>query len=153
MLTYLIDPATRTITPLHLDDSARSSCEPFYAPLACDTIEMVQLGAGVALVIDEEGWLKEPGEFFALAGPGQAPRYFAGKGLLCATTPRRQHTTDMPLGFVAAAKRAVLWPTLEEVRAFRDGGGLDGAFTTYAEDGSVASHEVMPFRPTLADER
>lgn len=57
MKAVLIDPYARTVTDIELPDDPPLS--EFYRVIDCNLVELVQLGGGVALVIDEEGMLKD----------------------------------------------------------------------------------------------
>lgn len=57
MKAVLINPHDQTVTDVDVDTS--KGLPAFYKMIDCDLVEFFQLGGGIALVIDEEGMLKD----------------------------------------------------------------------------------------------
>jgi hypothetical protein len=86
MRTILIDPAKRTITELDLPDPHK--LQDTYDALDCHSIDVIRLGQGVDMWVNDEGLCSFPlpeigeGHFFVLHSQGQPHNLIAGKALV-----------------------------------------------------------------------
>lgn len=149
----LIDPYAQTVTEVQVD--ASHTLNALYQHMNCDLIDVIEVEAPRApghprrfgaVVVDDEGLLKEGPKFFSIVGPRGITPPLAGKAVVLGLTPIDGDFTDSPFT-LAEVQAFVHWPTIEAVRKFRDGGGFDTRIT-----GGGGDTTILPVRPVLADE-
>lgn len=107
MRAILIDPFTRSINEVDTD----ASLDDIYALLDIDTLTVVKYDSDNALLLDDEGLLKdkEVQEYFWLSGCIQP---FAGRGLLIGDKYGENRATDID---VAEVRENVRFLDKEEI--------------------------------------
>ena len=111
MRAIMIDPFTRKVSEIDTD----ASLDDLYRLLDVDLITVVQLGAKHAMILDDEGLLKDKSiqAYFTLLGAGQP---FAGRGLILADEYGENRAASIPL---SAVEQKVVWLENDEVEPDR----------------------------------
>ena len=93
MRAIFIDAVNRKVEEVQVENELHA----FYAQLGCDLIEVLQLGGGMLLIVDEEGKLRDWKVGFQLAdGEG-----IAGNGLIVSDTDSGDFADcNLPAGLV-----------------------------------------------------
>lgn len=107
MRAILIDPFTRTISDVETD----ASLDDMYRLLDVDLITVIQVGGGHAMILDDEGLLKEKESqaYFMLRGMEQP---LAGKAMILADEYGENRGATLPIG---AVEQKVVWLENEQV--------------------------------------
>ncbi len=107
MRAILIDPFTRNISEVETS----ASLLDMYDLLQVDCITAVQVGGGHAMILDDEGLLKNKDvqAYFTMKGASQP---FAGRGLILGDNYGENRDATLPLDLV---KDTVVWMDNEEV--------------------------------------
>ena len=107
MRAILIDPFTRTVSDVDTD----ASLDEMYSILGVDLITVMRVGAGHAMILDDEGLLKDKASqaYFTLLGMGQP---LAGKGLILGDNYGENRAATLTLDEV---KEKVMWLEQDEV--------------------------------------
>ena len=95
MRAILIDPFTRKVSEIDTD----ASLDDLYALLDVDLITVIRVGAGHAMILDDEGLLKDKSvqAYFMLVGMDQP---LAGKALILADEYGENRPATLPLSMV-----------------------------------------------------
>jgi hypothetical protein len=98
MRAILIDPFTRTVS----DIDTAAGLDDLYEILQVDLITVMQVGASHAMILDDEGLLKDSSEqeYFQLKGMDQP---LAGRGLILADEYGENRPATLSLNSVACA--------------------------------------------------
>ena len=92
MRAILIDPFTRTVSEIDTD----AGLDDLYDVLQVDLISVVQVGAGHAMILDDEGLLKSKieQEYFQFVGVEQP---FAGRAMILGDEYGESRPARLPL--------------------------------------------------------
>lgn len=101
MRAILVDPFTRNVSDVETD----AGLDDLYDLLQVDTITVLPVGGGHAMILDDEGLLKDKSvqEYFTLKGMDQP---LAGRGLILADEYGESRPATLALDEV---RRAVQW--------------------------------------------
>lgn len=141
----LIDPVAKTVAMVTV--STTKPLDDLYRMLDCTAVDFVYVdapdGKRAALVVDDEGLLKENPKFFAWYCDRRGVRLpLAGKAVVMGLTVGEGDFTHSPYTEQEVANR-VLWPATDTIRHMRD----RGVFDTRIHAGDKTT--VIPVRPKL----
>jgi hypothetical protein len=115
MNAYLIDPLTRTVTPLALPDgNVRAELDAIYTAIGCNNVDAVRLDYGDGIFVDDEGLISgnpDARGYFALAG---YPNPLCGRGVCIGSDAEGDSTS--PRITLEALTALVLWVDPAEAR-------------------------------------
>lgn len=156
MKAYLIDPWLKTVLPITLPDGEGELIDAV-KPLLWHTeprcVEVVSLGGGVQMVLDDEGMLIPWDEqrFFSL-GPRERARDFAGRAVVFGVGHGGE-SCDCPLP-IEVLQHDVRWPDARELSipaptmtAIGDNGTVD---VTHLDGVSHWTFDCQPSRTRTA---
>lgn len=101
MRAILIDPFTRTVTEVDTD----AGLDELYQLLDVDLITVMDVGAGHAMILDDEGLLKQK-DFQAYFGMKGLDQPLAGKALILGNKYGENRDATLPL---SAVEEKVIW--------------------------------------------
>lgn len=133
MRGILINPEDKTVTEIETP----GGLDELYRLVNCRTVEVVDLGGGQDLWLDEEGLLTDdPGPFFAFIGREAHP--FCGRGLILSNDGQGNSTsTTLRL---SAVSKLIVWPDIEFA-------GFAPVETSTGEDGGFVISTTAKFKP------
>lgn len=98
MRAILIDPFTRTVSDIDTD----AGLDDLYNILQCDMITVIPVSPGHAMILDDEGLLKDRDTqaYFELRG---VPQPFAGRALIVADEEGENRAATFELGLIRSS--------------------------------------------------